>query len=115
MPWSATDQSKIQEALQGVLEHVRIMEINSEVFAKEVEPTGLLPLEMSLARYRQAAVQQKGGVVEQSRPRSGIQEPFIDSSILTGRADLQMQINEWYDSTDVTVMQDLVGRGGKPC
>lgn len=95
MPWSATDQSKIQEALQGVLEHVRIMEINSEVFAKEVEPTGLLPMEMTLARYRQAAMHKKGNNVEQSRPRSGIQEPFIDSAILVGRADLQMQINEW--------------------
>ena len=95
MPWSATDQSKIQEALQGVLEHVRIMEINSEVFAKEVEPTGLLPVEMTLARYRQAAMRKKGNCVELSRPRSGIQEPFIDSAILTGRADLQMQINEW--------------------
>lgn len=96
MPWSATDQSKIQEALQGVLEHVRIMEINSEVFAKEVEPTGLLPLEMTLARYRQAAVHKKGNGMEQCRPRSGIQEPFIDSIILTDRPDLQMQINEWY-------------------
>lgn len=37
--------------LQGVLEHVRLMEIGSEVFAQEVEPTGLLSMEMTLARY----------------------------------------------------------------
>ena len=37
--------------IQGVLEHVRLMEISSEVFAQEVEPTGLLSMEMTLARY----------------------------------------------------------------
>ena len=36
--------------MQGVLEHVRLMEIGSEVFAQEVEPTGLLSMEMTLAR-----------------------------------------------------------------
>lgn len=36
--------------IQGVLEHVRLMEIGSEVFAQEVEPTGLLSMEMTLAR-----------------------------------------------------------------
>ena len=47
-------------------------------------------------RYRQAAVHGKrGSQSEPSRPRSGVQEPFIDSEILAGRADLQMQINEW--------------------
>lgn len=33
------------------MEHVRLMEIGSEVFAQEVEPTGLLSMEMTLARY----------------------------------------------------------------
>ena len=40
----------MKDELEGVLECVRVMEINSEVFAKEVEPTGLLPMEMTLAR-----------------------------------------------------------------
>ena len=39
--------------MQGVLEHVRLMEIGSEVFAQEVEPTGLLSMEMTLARSLQ--------------------------------------------------------------
>ena len=38
-------------SVQGVLEHVRLMEIGSEVFAQEVEPTGLLSMEMTLARF----------------------------------------------------------------
>ena len=51
--WGQAEKSRMKEALEGVLEHIRIMEINSEVFAKEVEPTGLLPMEMTLARYWQ--------------------------------------------------------------
>ena len=48
--WGQAEKARMKEALEGVLGHVRIMEINSEVFAKEVEPTGLLPMEMTLAR-----------------------------------------------------------------
>ena len=48
--WTEADRAKMKEQLAGVLEHVRVMEINSEVFANEVEPTGLLPMEMTLAR-----------------------------------------------------------------
>jgi hypothetical protein len=36
--------------LKGVLQHVRLMEIGSSVFAQEVEPTGLLTVEETLAR-----------------------------------------------------------------
>ena len=48
--WGQAEKNRMKEALEGVLEHIRIMEINSEVFAKEVEPTGLVPMEMTLAR-----------------------------------------------------------------
>ena len=48
--WTEADRAKMKGQLAGVLEHVRVMEINSEVFANEVEPTGLLPMEMTLAR-----------------------------------------------------------------
>ena len=33
-----------------MIEHVRLLQISSEVFAKEVEPTGLLTMEQTLAR-----------------------------------------------------------------
>ena len=48
--WTEKERQRMKEALAGVLECVRIMEIGSEVFASEVEPTGLLPMEMTLAR-----------------------------------------------------------------
>ena len=98
--WSEVDRGKVQASLEGVLEHVHVMEINSEVFAKEVEPTGLLPMEMTLARYRQAAVTGKkgGSLVDVSRPRSGVQDPFPSSEILAGRTDLQVLVSEWTDT-----------------
>ena len=48
--WTEKERQRMKEALAGVLECVRVMEISSEVFASEVEPTGLLPMEMTLAR-----------------------------------------------------------------
>jgi hypothetical protein len=51
--WTENDRSKMKQVLNGVLEHVRLMEIGSEVFAQEVEPTGLLSMEMTLARSLQ--------------------------------------------------------------
>lgn len=42
--------------LQGVMCHVRLLLIDSQVFAEEVEPTGAVPMELSLERYRYAAL-----------------------------------------------------------
>lgn len=36
--------------------HVRLLLIDSQVFAEEVEPTGAVPMELSLERYRYAAL-----------------------------------------------------------
>ena len=49
----------------------------------QVEPTGLLSVETALAKYRQGSVE------------NGVQEPFADSAILTGRSDIQGLIAEW--------------------
>ncbi|CAI8042115.1 BTB/POZ domain-containing protein 9 [Geodia barretti] len=96
--WTENDRSKMKQVLNGVLEHVRLMEIGSEVFAQEVEPTGLLSMEMTLARYRHAAVHGKGLLSpseKQSRPRSGCTGAFVDSELVAERTDFQMQMNEW--------------------
>ena len=95
--WTEEDRALVKQALQGVLEEVRIMEISSETFAKEVEPTGLLSMEMTLARYRHAAMHGNGHGSEGSlaSSRAGAQEPFADSAILEGQLDLQLQIVEW--------------------
>ncbi len=104
--WTEKDRALIKKSLHGVLEQVRVMDINSDVFAREVEPTGLLPMEMVLDRYRLAATNGEGGEhqgvegggldQQVSCLRGGIPEPFADSVILEGRLDLQLKILEWY-------------------
>lgn len=95
--WTEEHRRLIQDALQGVLEHIRVMEISSEVFAREVEPTGLLPMEMTLAHYRNASEHGSGCGIDGdiTSPRGGVQEPFADSAILEGQVEWQMQIVKW--------------------
>ncbi len=38
------------QALSGVINHVKLLVIDSKVFAEEVEPTGAVPMELSLER-----------------------------------------------------------------
>lgn len=49
--------------LSGVMGYVRLLLIDSKFFAEEVEPTGAVPMELSLERYRYAALnsQKSGG------------------------------------------------------
>ena len=95
--WTEEDRQVVQDSLEGVLQHIRLIELGSEFFAKEVEPTGLLPMEMMLAHYRNAAVQGsgRGSIGEITSPRMGVQQPFADSAILEGLGELRAQIVKW--------------------
>ncbi len=71
----------------------------------QVEPAGLIPMELMLDHYRRAAMNGssgggQGGVASNgcdvTSPRGGIQQPLADSTILQGRIDLQTQILKWY-------------------
>lgn len=42
--------------LSGVMGYVRLLLIDSKFFAEEVEPTGAVPMELLLERYRYAAL-----------------------------------------------------------
>lgn len=42
---------RVCQHLSGVINHVRLLLIDSQVFAEEVEPTGAVPIELSLERY----------------------------------------------------------------
>jgi hypothetical protein len=54
--WTEKERAAMRVALHGVVQHVRLLAIDSAVFAEEVEPTGAVPIELSLERYRQAAL-----------------------------------------------------------
>ncbi|KAI8123466.1 putative small nuclear ribonucleoprotein E [Lucilia cuprina] len=55
--WTEEERGRVCQQLQGVMCHVRLLLIDSQVFAEEVEPTGAVPMELSLERYRYAALQ----------------------------------------------------------
>ncbi|XP_055318963.1 uncharacterized protein LOC129576898 [Sitodiplosis mosellana] len=55
--WTEDERTRVCQHLAGVINHVRLLLIDSQVFAEEVEPTGAVPMELSLERYRHAALQ----------------------------------------------------------
>jgi hypothetical protein len=50
--WTEEERARVCQHLSGVINHVRLLLIDSQVFAEEVEPTGAVPIELSLERYR---------------------------------------------------------------
>lgn len=44
--WTDEERKKVASQLSGVIEHVRILLIDSQVFAEEVEPTGVVPIQI---------------------------------------------------------------------
>ncbi|XP_035789422.1 uncharacterized protein LOC118465356 [Anopheles albimanus] len=54
--WTEEERGRVCLYLAPVISHVRLFLIDSQVFAEEVEPTGAVPIELSLERYRRAAL-----------------------------------------------------------
>lgn len=74
--------------------------IDSQVFAEEVEPTGAVPIELSLERYRFAALPNKFAHSEDKRvqPRTSL-KLFQGSLLLSGeKFQFQRILNCWYGS-----------------
>ena len=97
--WTEEERSRVCQSLAGVINHVRLLLIDSQVFAEEVEPTGAVPIELSLERYRYAALQNKhtdNGSDKRLQPRIG---PFLfpGSQILAkDKMSFQRLLNQWY-------------------
>ncbi|ODM98482.1 Kelch-like protein 2 [Orchesella cincta] len=54
--WTEEERKKVSKFLNPVISHVRLLLIDSRLFAEEIEPTGCVPMALSLERYRFAAV-----------------------------------------------------------
>ncbi|RVE51378.1 hypothetical protein evm_003933 [Chilo suppressalis] len=54
--WTEEERARVCQHLAPLMQHVRLLLIDSAVFAEEVEPTGAVPMELSLERYRRAAL-----------------------------------------------------------
>jgi hypothetical protein len=55
--WNDEERQRVCKYLSPIIHHVRILLIDSQVFAEEIEPTGAVPMELVLERYRFAALQ----------------------------------------------------------
>ncbi|ELU03885.1 hypothetical protein CAPTEDRAFT_228654 [Capitella teleta] len=100
--WSDEHRRLAAQPLSGLVEHVKLLLIDSKVFAEEVEPTGAVPMEVSLERYRIAAL--PPDVCNQSfdddrlKPRVHI-TLFHDTRILCNEhAHFQKLLNQWYNN-----------------
>ena len=70
--WGEEERSRVRGALEGVVQHIRLLQIDSNVFAEEVEPTGAVPLELS-QRYRLASLPEKFQQLRAGEGRSGLE------------------------------------------
>ncbi|XP_076316734.1 BTB/POZ domain-containing protein 9 isoform X2 [Tachypleus tridentatus] len=96
--WTEEERVRVCQQLQGVINHVRLLLIDSQVFAEEVEPTGAVPMELSLERYRFAALPSRFAHSEDKRiqPRTSL-KLFQGSQLLSGeKLQFQRLLNAWY-------------------
>ncbi|MCL4129863.1 UNVERIFIED_CONTAM: hypothetical protein GTU68_036996 [Idotea baltica] len=102
--WTEEERLRVCQHLHGVINHVRLLLIDSQVFAEEVEPTGAVPMELSLERYRYAALPNKfkdNSTNEDKRlqPRVSL-KLFAGSQILANeKTSLQRNLNNWYGAS----------------
>uniref|UniRef100_A0A146KZ69 BTB/POZ domain-containing protein 19 n=3 Tax=Lygus hesperus TaxID=30085 RepID=A0A146KZ69_LYGHE len=97
--WTEEERARVCQHLSGVINHVRLLLIDSQVFAEEVEPTGAVPMELSLERYRYAALPYKfreSSEDKRLQPRVSL-KLFPGSQILVNdKCCYQRVLNQWY-------------------
>lgn len=103
--WTEEERARVCQHLSGVIGHVRLLLIDSQVFAEEVEPTGAVPIEMSLERYRYAALPNKYAEVCADKRLQPRVSPFLfpGSQILSrNKMPFQRLLNQWYGAPKQT-------------
>lgn len=96
--WTEEERARICLHLNGVINHVRLLLIDSQVFAEEVEPTGAVPMELSLERYRFAALPRKFNQAEDRRMQPRMSQKLFQGSqiLLQDKIQFQRFLNTWY-------------------
>ncbi|XP_059050682.1 uncharacterized protein LOC131845620 [Achroia grisella] len=93
--WAEEERARVLLHLAPLMHHVRLLLIDSAVFAEEVEPTGAVPMELSLERYRRAALLAPRPPAAADRPRLAV-NMFAGSIILQqDKSAFQAVINNW--------------------
>ncbi|XP_077287613.1 uncharacterized protein LOC143912224 isoform X2 [Arctopsyche grandis] len=102
--WAEEERARVCQHLTPLMQHVRLLLIDSQVFAEEVEPTGAVAMEVSLERYRRAALRgnHHPDFDKRLQPRLSL-NLFPGSVILQqDRSHLQNILNNWYGSPKQT-------------
>jgi len=111
--WNDDERKRVCTHLSPIIHHVRILLIDSQVFAEEIEPTGAVPMELVLERYRFAALQSNKampglmpGAVSLPAPGSDADkrlQPRLSLNLYPGsnilrndKMHLQATLNGWY-------------------
>ncbi|XP_068618573.1 BTB/POZ domain-containing protein 19 [Battus philenor] len=95
--WTEEERARVCLHLAPLMHHVRLLLIDSAVFAEEVEPTGAVPMELSLERYRRAALHAapRPDPDKRTQPRLAV-NMFVGSVILQqDKSAFQSLINNW--------------------
>ncbi|CAH0729438.1 unnamed protein product, partial [Brenthis ino] len=94
--WAEEERARVVHHLAPLMQHVRLLHIDSVVFAEEVEPTGAVPMELSLKRYKSAALHAAPpGATRRTTPRIAV-NLFVDSVILRqDKSAFQSLLNTW--------------------
>ncbi|XP_048487675.1 uncharacterized protein LOC105389031 isoform X2 [Plutella xylostella] len=94
--WTEEERARVVQHLAPLMTHVRLLLIDSAVFAEEVEPTGAVPMELSLERYRRAALHAARPAPDpRTTPRLAV-NMFAGSVILQqDKSAFQAVINNW--------------------
>nr|XP_034831315.1 BTB/POZ domain-containing protein 19 [Maniola hyperantus] len=95
--WTEEERARVCHHLAPLMQHVRLLLIDSAVFAEEVEPTGAVPMELSLERYRRAALHAapRPEPDKRTQPRLAV-NMFTGSVILQqDKSAFQSLLNSW--------------------
>lgn len=92
--WSAEERQRVCQQLTPIMSYIRLLLIDSKVFAEEVEPTGAVPVEFVLERYRHAALNANKSIVSRTRMNINF---FQGTTILNNeKLPIQITLNEWF-------------------
>ncbi|XP_028392962.1 kelch repeat and BTB domain-containing protein 12-like isoform X2 [Dendronephthya gigantea] len=92
------EREDVCKYLKQVINYVRLLLVDSKVFAEEIEPTGAVPMELSLERYRFAAVPQKFDQNDdiRLRPRSHTKRFHGTTILWKTNSKYQSILNHWF-------------------
>ncbi|XKL69549.1 hypothetical protein PGB90_007318 [Kerria lacca] len=103
--WTEEERARVCQHLSGVISHVRLLLIDSQVFAEEVEPTGAVPIELSLERYRFAALPNKFKERSEDKklqPRISLKWFPGTQILINDKTSFQSLLNQWYGNAKQT-------------